>query len=725
MPMPKNSSKSKPKTKDWVSGNDLVHENSQKKLWAGTAFVVVLLCLAVFLFWKPKALVIENVVPTGAVAFVRLNDVQEHLTRLRGSKFWQSFSTVDVPKLLGHSKVETGTIDRYNAWRSQMVGIIDHPLFRKFLGKEAALAFYPIGDPAHPLDWAGYASGMILVTRTEVSAQVTDLLASIWSQGSNEWSVEQIRYKNSNITAVHFKKTGMTLYYAHVRDLLLVSTNQNLVASSIDVTKREHLPLSQDEDFHSVVMNFYNAPDGILYVNVPKVQEFVSQSLGLPVSGDAQAADQTADGLQGIKASGVSFDFGDPIKGKLTVQYDPAKLKPEVAAMYRCAPVKNSTLDFVPKSAILYQWVNCFDAPTYYQRLKVLQQERTKDLEPPFAALEETWGFDIEKDILPILDSETGWFMEEIDVKGLFPMPKLAVFIKIKDEKKAGDILRRIVTTPVTLVQQEDYQDFRIHFVSFPLFSFKPSYTFINGYLIMSSSDTLLKSAVDALKDPDQSLRRQSVFEDVAGRLPETGNVLSFADVGKFAGQARVLFDWTNKWFLLKIKQADVDENGLVKKLETLKTRVQDKEEDLKETLAKLEGLRQQERELQAAYDANAVSAEAKDTLAKPGAIIDPKTAVTGPTLEEVKFKKSQVTGLEMEIGGIHREIEDLKAQEPDLQDDIDNFEQQKKDAQEFRYYVDEVVVPLLQGLESFAGKLMHTTFKENAIETEVFLKTQ
>ncbi len=723
--MPKNSSKSKVK-KDWVSGGDVVHEGSHKKLWVGTAFVVVLLCVAVFLFWRPKALVIENIVPSGAVVFVRLNDVQAHLTKLRASKFWQSFSRVDVPKLLGHSKVSVDKIDQYNAWRSQMVGIIDHPLFQKFLGREAALVFYPIGNPAHPLDWPGYASGMLLVTRTDVSAQATDLLASIWSHGSNEWSVEQIRYKNNTITAVHFKKTKMTVYYAHLRDLLLVSTNQNLVASSIDVTKREHPALNQDEDFHSVAVNFYNAPDGVFYVNVPKLQAFVSKSLGVPVVGEVKAEGSAVDALQGIKASGASVDFGDPIKTKITVQYDPAQLKPDVAAMYRCAPVKNSTLDFVPKTVILYQWVNCFDAPAYYQRLQTLQQERSDDHEPPFTALEETWGFDIEHDILPILDRETGWFMEEIDVKGLFPMPKLAVFIKIKDEKKAGEILKRIVTTPVTLVQQEDYKDFRIHFVSFPLFSFKPSYTFINGYLVMSSSDTLLKSAVDALKDPEQSLRRQPVFEDVAGRLPETGNVLSFADVGKFAGQARVLFDWTNKWFLLKIKQADVDENGLVKKMEALRAKIQGKEEDLKQTLAKLEGLRQQEQELQAAYDANAVTAEAKDTLAKPGAIIDPKTAVAaGPTLEEVKFKRSQVTGMEMEIGGIHREIEDLKAQEPDLQDDIDNFEQQKKDAQEFRYYVDEVVVPLLQGLESFAGKLMHTTFKENVIETEVFSKTK
>jgi hypothetical protein len=78
---------------------------------------------------------------------------------------------------------------------------------------------------------------------------------------------------------------------------------------------------------------------------------------------------------------------------------------------------------------------------------------------------------------------------------------------------------------------------------------------------------------------------------------------------------------------------------------------------------------------------------------------------------------------MELELDGIQREIEDLESQGPDLEDDIDDFEQQKTEAQNFRYYVDEVVMPLLEGLGSIAGHYTHTTFKDNVIESEMFLK--
>jgi hypothetical protein len=323
-------------------------------------------------------------------------------------------------------------------------------------------------------------------------------------------------------------------------------------------------------------------------------------------------------------------------------------MKPEAAAMYRCAPTENTTLEFVPKEAILYHWANCSDFTAYYQGLEDAADEdyvaddanQPPKATPPFAELEKTWGFSIEKDLLPVLGHEMGWFVEDVDVKGMFPVPKLVVFLKINDEKKAEDILKRIVTTPVTLVQKEEYGGFAIHFVSIPLFvSFKPSYTFINGYVLISTSDDLIKASIDSRTDAARSLREQPNFKDLSDKAPKFGNAVLYLDVAKSARQARVLFDWTNQWFLLKIKQADADENAARQKLEGLKTKIQAKGEELKSVQEKLAALQKEEQDLQTAADANAVGTEAKDTLAKSGPVAPDNQKPAGPSSEDLKFK--------------------------------------------------------------------------------------
>jgi hypothetical protein len=747
--MPKNSSKSK---KDWVSGEDLVRPSVPKRAWAILAAAVVL-GIAAFFFWKPKALVVENIVPSGAIAFVRVDHVQEHLAELRASHFWQSFSKVDVPKLLQHSELDPKTIDVYNAWRSQMVGTIDHPLFKQFLGREVAVAFYPIANTADPRDWKTYVSGALMITRIDAKAQVTESLASLWSQGSKEWMTQQTRYKNNTITAVHFKNPGLTVYYTRLHDLLVFSLNENLVASAIDTTKHKNLSLNLDGDFSAVAKDFYRWPDSVFYVQVPKVVDFLAKRLeklvdlkdtqGEDPDGDEDAADDSGlsvediqdalDRLEGVKIFGTSLAAGRPLKSKVEIILDP-QTKPETAG---CVPTENFTINFVPKEAIIYQWADCFDFAAYYRGFQAEEdnpedQSGAQDVptEPqtavaPFAELEKTWGFSIEKDLLPILGHELGWFVEGVDVKGLFPVPKLVLFVKTNDEKKAGSILKQIVTTPVTLVQQEDYNGFKIHFVSIPLFvAFKPSYTFINGYVLISTSDDLLKASIDSLKDETKSLRDQPGYKDLSDKTPKLGNGLLYVSVGDAARQSRSLVDWTSKWFLLKIKQADSDEDASRQKVQALKTKIADKGRELKQAQDKLIALKQEEKTLQAAFDANSVAAGSKDTLAQPGAVV-PEGQKAGPSLEDLKFKRSQVAGIELEIDGINREIDDLESQGPDLEDDIDDSEQQKKDAQNFRYYVEEVAVPLLEGLESLSGYLAHTTLKDNAIESEMFLKTE
>ena len=44
---------------------------------------------------------------------------------------------------------------------------------------------------------------------------------------------------------------------------------------------------------------------------------------------------------------------------------------------------------------------------------------------------EKKLGVDLYKDVLPIFGSEIGWYLDDVDIQGVFPYPRVALFIKI------------------------------------------------------------------------------------------------------------------------------------------------------------------------------------------------------------------------------------------------------------------------------------------------------
>ena len=273
--MPKNSSKS---DKDWVSGTDILNARKSRWVW-GAVIAAVLLAVGVFFFWKPKPLAVEDVVPSDAIFFARIRHLDEHLKSFRSSMFWQGVSKLDVPKLLEHSEADAQTIENYNAWRSGMTGVIDSPLFKQFLGREAAVAFYPIADHADLGDWKNYLSGTLVVVRVDAKVQIAESLANFWPHSGKDWTTEASHYKNTTITALHFKKSAPVVYYTRLRNLLVVSANQKLVESAIDAAKHETASLNRNENFAGVRNHFYNSPDGVFYVNVLKAKDFAAKFL--------------------------------------------------------------------------------------------------------------------------------------------------------------------------------------------------------------------------------------------------------------------------------------------------------------------------------------------------------------------------------------------------------------------------------------------------------------
>ncbi|GEM_PF-5382449 len=740
---------------------EVIRQTRNKRILV--AAILVVFGIGLYFYLHPKRLAVEAITPAGALVFVRLDHVDEHLKSLRSSQFWQSASKINVPRFLEHENVSPQKINQYNKRRSNIVGVLDSPVFKQYFGREVAVALYPQLDHFSNGTWPEAFSGILLIARLNSKTRMAQSLINVWNQYGQEGNIQVTHYKKVAITVVKLKKPDPTVYYATIGDVLVAAVDERIVHAAIDVVKGEGESIEKDARFLLVRKHMYDFPDGIFFIDVPRTKDFIqrywdtlfaqqkdkqaSALTGSFLSVDSsnvkvinrqkqnrqgtsltqEKVQELLSNIDGLDANGGAFLVGKPIRSKWALTFDPAKINPELKRLSGCAASNNPTIQFVAKDAVLYQWMNCFDFLTHYEKLMALHQKKSgQDAASPFAGLEQTWGLSVKDDILPILGQELGGYVQGIEVGGLFPVPKFVFFLKVKDEKAAGMILKKIVTTPLTILQAEDYKQFKINFVSIPLMSsLRPSYAFLNGYLLIATSDELIKQSIDVMEDQALGLASQALYKEMNGAGEKPVNAVSFVKIGEIARQSRTLVDWADNWFSSKIQQANSDEEAIRQKWQALKDKVQAKQQELTAAQEQLSQLQKEAESLQSQAQASAVVSETKDTLFQQGQVKQPVLPTENQPQQAFELKKSQVEAAQSGVFGVQKDIEFLKTQQPDLEDAIDDFEKQKVDAQNFRYYVDEVVAPVLRGLESLTAQSMVTTFKDGVVESEIFLKAQ
>lgn len=708
-----------------------------RRRWLIVILLSAVLAVAAYVLLKPKTLKVTEAVPSGAMVYARLERMLEHLKSLRTSKFWAGISQMNVPDLLTNEGIGQDKISLYVQWREKIHEIMTNPVFKQLFGREVTAVLYPPLDGFSNGKWPAGFSGSLLVARPEAGTRVTEVLAGAWNRYSKEWDTAQTRYKNSSITAVKFKGDHPTIYYTRMYDLIFFSVDERILHRVIDVIRSRTGAIGQEDAFKAAAGRFYPSSGGEFFMDVPRSREFLKQNLSglFAFETEDQARHLQAQFEQwlavsdGVHSGAASFLAQRPLRAKWLLHFDPAKSAPELMRLNNCVHLENPLIGMVPKDIILYQWMGCLDLAAQYQRFKTADQEfaeRRNVKEDPLADLEKIWGLTLEGDILPILGEEMGWFVHGVDTGGFFPVPKFVVFLKIKDPARAEEILKKIVTTPVTLLQNDIYNNVKINFVTVPLVqTFRPSYAFIQDYLVLATSDKLIKQSLDIASDPSAGLMSGDIFKQRPGGLAATGQLISFVNMGEIARQCATLLNWADQWFARKIAQADADAIKVEQRVQTLTQDIQNRKQDLTVLGQRLEVLRQEKVSLEAQVKAAAVVMEAENTLSQEGALQETSVPEGVRPEKMLEIKKSQEAAIELEIESLRHDLEEAVSGQPELIDDLKDYEFQKSDAQKYRYYINQVVVPLVGGLEALSAQAVTTNVKDGVLESEMFLSVQ
>lgn len=673
--------------------------------------LAVILVLAIGIYYKIKIakLPIENILPEGAVAYVRISDVEKQIDEFKASKLWRNVSNIDVEMLLEKSGVSREQIEEYTNFKRKFSSSIAELVLNKYFGRDIALAFYSsklnLSDPNSVFE---AASNIILVTRLKPEAEFIEFISKLFNKFGKKVKIKEEEYRGRKITVVELSDE-FDIAYVKIQDLLVLGLGKKAAHACLDVFNKDKTSLSRDEDYLATmsrlpkparVVAYGNLE--LLFSNIKEAIERIAEEKKLTVEQKAEILKPFSQ-LSGFKTLGFASVGGRISRSKTVFLFDKNMMEPVLAQTYSFKPQKNNTINFVPEDAIYYQW-SCFDTKLFWDSFKRALSEESK--RPPqgptfseiVSNIEKELGISIERDIVAALGNEVGGFLSGIDLNGPIPIPEALLFVKVNNKSAIEKTINACIQKNDVPMQSEDYKGTKIEYIALPFgVGFQPAYCFLNDYLLVSLGRKPLKESIDTLADKSTSLLANEDFKAINFGLTDKNNAIYYLKCDALLKKVKGICEWGFGWVSLASAQAKAVQQNLEREIEWLEKDIKEKESELEVLQATLKSRRNEIENLQSqGLDVTAQQQE----LAR---------------LEDnLRFKK----------GELNLTKKDLEEKEGSM--DITSASPMAKvDAALIRLYLDKAIYPILEGIQTVKAVGSRSVLNENILELQSFTKTE
>ncbi len=659
---------------------------------------VILIVAAAFLCWllRKPALTFEDVLPSDAIFYGRLAHVQGHLDQFTASDFFKNIAAIDVPKVLARNGFTDVRIAQVEQWRKSTQKVLDNSLLKKALGKEVGVAVFR-RDKAYRA---------VVLVRLDASLSAAEFAGQLAGQISSQWGAQveltKENYKGVNINHVLVKKNGLRFAYVRLGDVVAATMEPADDAQKIiDVFHKQALSLAAQEQFIFIKQHAYPKAEGLVFVNMSALTDVLKEQTmawlekGEDTPQEKIKIEETFHHMKDLTAAGISYAPGAISRYKLIWGIDPKVMDAEDRRFFACTPAVNDSLKFIPTNVLAYNWGSCYDFKEYWQQIKE-QMQASPELAGGIRQLkrktEKKMGLKIEEDVLPLLGHEVGGYLTDIDTYGMFPFPRLLLFVRVTDRNAVQAMLDRLVKNPLAVIQHEDYGNINIRYMTLPFgANMDPGYCFLGDYLLVGTSRQLLKKSIDAYTQEGHSALTDKNFKDLSLNDSEKNNSMTFTQFDALAKRATALVGWLDKYLSSQVNMvASYAQQG------------QQKKEELAEGLEST------------AKDLALAEKKLNEFKTKPLSDVSP---------EEASITQSSMANVQRDIDQMHGDIQTYKAQQAELNTILANEEVQAVSAKLLMFNAEHILLPVLKGMESLNALAVKVKVSDHALETELLFK--
>ncbi|MCF8067708.1 MAG: hypothetical protein K9L30_03880 [Desulfobacterales bacterium] len=514
-----------------------------------TLVIAVLLLITaglILYFIKPQAVTVrpETMIPGNALFAVEVDDLETAIENFKKTPLARQMRSIDVPAVLEKLEVPASDIDTYKNSAGEFLSTIDSPIFKNFFGKKAVIAMMPFEAPVSiPELEEAIPGNIVMFLEPKQNVELIKFLGPLFNDRLN---AEEEIVDGIKMTRVELNP-DITLYYTVKDGLLVVAFDKMMITRCLALENKPESTLSENIHYKDLnnrmkkenrrMFAFFNTHEFYNTVMM-EARQFITDKEGLA------EVEFSLGSLKAAKAMGIS-GWGQPDSWQSTVcmLLDRENLNPLYAEIYNIKPEVNNTLSMIPEDVLMYYWANTFEPKSY---LDVYKAEGILD-DDVLDAVENRMisgaGLTIE-DTINAFGSQFGMSLMDIQIGGLFPLPKLVLFAEVKNRETVTRIINAALKESNLSLQEEINGEVKINYMMIPLGAdLQPSYAFVDDFVLISSSRQTIKDML-ALKQSGEGMIACQNYKAVTRGFKDIDNGIVYSRPDLFAEKIKAVSDW-------------------------------------------------------------------------------------------------------------------------------------------------------------------------------------
>lgn len=363
------------------------------------------------------------------VSFIDLKGLTDSFPASSLGKF---LAKPTVHGMLSELGAGPAAFEEYDGLYDGLTAVLTNPAFRQIFGDDAVVALLPLdGARLQRVPEQELQKSLLIFATSSVSGPLDSLARLAMSKSVVKESVGGLA-----VTRIQLDDNEVLYGYAEDGVLVLAYEPGNIVAA---VNRQQTGGGLQESARFAAVRDFWAESGGgrqytRTYVNLAGIRALLAGSA-------EEDARQLAEYLQGFKGMGsLIFERQGELHVTNRIDYDQAALNELVKKQYQAVSEENLSLGLLTPEALAYYWVSLVDRD-YVKG--VLSATDAKQYQKVDARVQRELGLSLDE-VIAAVGPQTGLVVNEIVNTGLFPLPKVVVYLQIRDHEVARQIVDRL-----------------------------------------------------------------------------------------------------------------------------------------------------------------------------------------------------------------------------------------------------------------------------------------
>lgn len=539
---------------------DMNHTSTTNNAGAFLLFVFCSSCL----FFLLASGIEDTVDPAGflpekTALLVDIKKPATHINKLIKSRIGVQTASIPWREVLSEIGVPEMEIDKMLSVAGEFESLIKSPFFSELFGKQAVLALIPAESSGSDIH---LEQMLVLISRPLHNASLVDLAGDLLLNDL-DYSVEL--YKG-RIIKTYVYDDNYSFSYSVSDGFIISSFSSAAVKQCIDRSihniTRGYGGLQGNQNYNRFKERALGKDDQFVYLDVTRLQTIFAKIL---YSGRTTPLNEynTATAFNPkplIRHVAFYREWNSRvITYSCVFQCKMNNICSQSSFFEENVPENDRILSMLPEDHVVHLWANIFDTQKILDFLR-LEKDRTIQA---FIRDSENWlagntSYTLDE-LISLFGPQVSLNVVEMKSSGIFPMPRISLYVEVKDAEKVQGILKTLFA-PIP-VQRTSINGHDAYSIILAGGLIQPSYMFYDNYLIIADNWEQLESIFSSRKE---KLLKNALFNKVDVGLNEPNNFVLFYRNAELIDGLKELILWYGS--LLQLFDKSKDKNRVILK---------------------------------------------------------------------------------------------------------------------------------------------------------------